>query len=151
MRLPDLRAAYAAPAPTCQLLSPSPPCANAELVLVHAAQRGVSVFSMLNLTDTSPTFTPCRSLLGSAGGTTASFVLTIGTMFIRRSSCSVPLRFRRFCSSWKSKLVTKIYKDEYGKCRKEEQNQPPQNGIQGSQEQGSSILDFRDSTYIRRR
>lgn len=78
------------------------------LVLVHAAQHGISVYSMLTLMNTLPTFTPWRSLLGSAGGTTASFVLTMGTMFIRRSSWRVPLRFRRFCSSWKSKLVTKI-------------------------------------------
>lgn len=36
----------------------------------------------------------------------------MGTMFIRSSSCKVPFRLRRFCSSWKSKLVTKIWKEE---------------------------------------
>lgn len=77
-------------------------------VLVHAATLALVSLACSTLWSILPTFTPWRSLLGSAGGTTASFVLTMGTMFIRRSSWSVPLRFRRFCSSWKSKLVTKI-------------------------------------------
>lgn len=88
---------------------PTPPFAHAQRpVLVHAAQRVLVSPACSTLSTTLPTFTPWRSLLGSAGGTTASLVLTMGTMFIRSSSCSVPLRFRRFCSSWKSKLVTKI-------------------------------------------
>lgn len=58
--------------------------------------------------NTLPTFTPCRSLFGSGGGTTASLVLIIGTIFILKSSCNVPFKLRRFCSSWKSRLVTKI-------------------------------------------
>jgi hypothetical protein len=99
----------AARAPWGQLLSQFHPPAHAELsVLVHAAQHALVLPAWSTLSNTLPTFTPWRSLLGSAGGTTASFVLTMGTMFIRRSSWSVPLRFRRFCSSWKSKLVTKI-------------------------------------------
>lgn len=59
-----------------------------------------------------PTFTPCRSLFGSGGGTTASLVLIMGTMFIRRSSCNVLFRFRLFWSSWKSKFVTKIWTEK---------------------------------------
>lgn len=55
------------------------------------------------------TFTPCRSLLGSGGGTTASLVLMMGTMFIRRSSCSVLFRFCLFWSSWKSRFVTRTW------------------------------------------
>lgn len=56
-----------------------------------------------------PTFTPCRSLLGSGGGTTASLVLMMGTMFIRSSSCRVLFKFRLFWSSWKSRFVTRIW------------------------------------------
>lgn len=62
-----------------------------------------SVAPMLSV----PTFTPCRSLLGSGGGTTASFVLMMGTMFMRSSSCSVLFRFCLFWSSWKSRFVTR--------------------------------------------
>lgn len=35
---------------------------------------------------TELTLTPCRSLLGTGGATTASLVLIMGTMFIRNSS-----------------------------------------------------------------
>lgn len=58
------------------------------------------------------TFTPCRSLLGTGGATTASLVLMIGTIFIRSSSCRVLFRLRRFCSSWKSRLVTRTWKNK---------------------------------------
>lgn len=60
-------------------------------------------------TRSVPTFTPCRSLLGSGGGTTASLVLMMGTMFMRSSSCSVLFRFCLLSSSWKSRFVTRIW------------------------------------------
>lgn len=60
-------------------------------------------------TQSVPTFTPCRSLLGSGGGTTASLVLMMGTMFMRSSSCSVLFRFCLLSSSWKSRFVTRIW------------------------------------------
>lgn len=86
--LQHLTLAFAATALRRQLLSHFCHLAQAKLVvLVHAAQHALLVSSAcLTLRNTLPTFTPWRSLLGSAGGTTASFVLTMGTMFIRRSS-----------------------------------------------------------------
>lgn len=88
----------------------APPC----MQLSHGSSGGFRVLVQHLVPpgplSSIPTFTPCRSLLGSGGGTTASLVLIMGTMFIRRSSCSVLFRFRLFWSSWKSRFVTKIWK-----------------------------------------